>query len=118
MWGIQPWDNDRAADWFALLLNTTTLPTLVRPTLQLAQTDALDAEHIPLLRAAAYCLLQFGHVYVWPVEDLTSDLALAIRALQLVAQDEAYCYSEEVRSVVEAERHSLQVRLDSLVSRL
>ncbi|MCB2377399.1 DUF4259 domain-containing protein [Hymenobacter sp. BT635] len=114
MWGIQPWDNDRAADWFANLLDKSALPDRVRATLEVAETAEPDEENAPLLRAAAYCLVQFGHVYVWPVKHLTADLARAIKALQIVEEDDEYCYSEEIRAAVANERQTLQLRLDSL----
>lgn len=116
MWGMQPWDNDRAADWFAGLLNPAFLAH-VQTALRLVESDSIDEEDIPVLRAAAYCLLHFGYVYVWPAEDLKTDLTRAIQALRLVEQDEEYCYNKEIREAVKAECYTLQMRLDALTSR-
>ena len=113
MWGEQPWDNDQAADWFAGLMEKTSLPEKVRTTLRLAD-KGLDEETTPLLRAAAWCVIQFGRVYVWPVNELEFDLQLAIRALDVVLQDEEYCYSEEVTAKIKEEQTALQERLDRI----
>jgi hypothetical protein len=114
MWGNKPWDNDRAADWFAKLMENTKLPAEVRQTLQLSSEENYDEENTPLLRAAIYCILQFGHVYVWPVNDLENDLKLAIEAAGKVLEDEEYCYSEEVTDMVRQELEELKKRLNKI----
>lgn len=87
MWDDQPWDNDRAADWFARLIGDAGFAASVRQTLQ----QVLDADYIDdeqyLLRAACYCLIQFGHVYVWPIDSLDSDLRLGMAAIKRVQQE-------------------------------
>lgn len=113
MWGKEPWDNDQAADWFAGLMEKTSLPDKVRTTLRLAE-KGLDEETTPLLRAAAWCVLQFARVYVWPVNDLETDLRMAIHALNVVLQDEEYCYGEEIMTKIKEEQALLQERLDHI----
>lgn len=111
MWDAKPWDNDTAADWFGKLMDDTALPEKVRNTLQLANAEEPDEENTPVLRAAAYVLLRFGFVYVWPINNLQDDLKRAIRALELVLADEEYCYNETVTAQVTSERNELQERL-------
>ena len=53
-------------------------------------------------------------MYVWPVNDLETDLRLAVRALELVLQDEEYCDSEVVTAKVKEEQTALQERLDRI----
>lgn len=115
MWGKESWDNDQAADWFAGLMEKTSLPDKVRITLRLAE-KGLDEETIPLLRAAAWCVLQFGRVYIWPVNDLEADLRLAVRALDVVLQGEEYCYGEEIIVKVKEEQAVLKERLDRIIA--
>lgn len=88
MWGNAPWDNDRAADWFARLMESTRLPDHVRATLRLCEQDDPGGENIPLLRAAIYCVLQFCRPYVWPIDQLDADLELAARAARRLLADE------------------------------
>jgi hypothetical protein len=113
MWGKEPWDNDQAADWFAGLMEKSSLPHIVRTTLRLAE-KGLDEETTSLLRAAAWCVLQFARVYVWPVNELETDLQLAIRALDVVLQDEEYCYGEEIVAKIKEEQAVLLERLDHI----
>jgi nucleotide-binding universal stress UspA family protein len=114
MWDSKPWDNDAAADWFAALMEQTNMPALVRKTLLLVNVDDYSGEQTPELRAAAYCMLKFGHVYVWPGDDLAADLQLAIYALKKVLLDDDYCYSSEVADDVEHEIEELEERLKKL----
>ncbi len=114
MWDSKPWDNDAAADWFASLMEQTNMPALVRKTLLLINVDDHSGEHTPELRAAVYCVLKFGYVYVWPVDELATDLQLAIFALKKVLLDDDYCYSSEISDDIEHEIEELQERLNRL----
>ncbi|SFF06442.1 hypothetical protein SAMN05518672_11531 [Chitinophaga sp. CF118] len=116
MWGERPWDNDQAADWLGGLMEKTSLPDKVRHTLRLANKGP-DEETTPLLRAAAWCLIQLGHIYVWPVSELEDDLKLAIHALELVLQDEEYCYNEAIITKIKEEQKTLQERLDLICNK-
>jgi hypothetical protein len=114
MWGNNPWDNDAAADWFGQLMKQTGFVNQVRYTLTLADLNKENEEITPLLRAAAYCLVQFGHVYVWPVDFLESDLKLGIRALDIVLRDDSYCYSEEIKTKIMEELKQLEARFNQI----
>lgn len=110
MWGNKPWDNDRAADWFANLMRCTHFPDQIRETLLLCEREGACGEDTAALRAAVYCVLQFCHVYVWPIEYLDSDLGLAIKATHKILSDESYCYSEKITAEIKAELEELELR--------
>jgi hypothetical protein len=113
MWGYQPWDNDRAADWFARIVADSKLADNVRETLEKAiALDYLDDE-VYRIRAACYCLLKFGYVYVWPVNQLKGDLQLAIRSIDRVLQENEEEY-EQLKDLFLAEKQELQIRLSLL----
>ncbi|NNF00938.1 MAG: hypothetical protein HKN25_18120 [Pyrinomonadaceae bacterium] len=114
MWGNEPWDNDAAADWFGKLLDKTDLPKHVRKTLLLSKEDDPYGENTAELRAAAYCVLQLGRVYIWPIASLKEDLQIAINALEMVLSNEDYCYSTEIKDQIGAEKRELTSRLDRL----
>lgn len=110
MWGSKPWDNDRAADWFAKLMKDTDLPLQVRSALLLCQKEDPYGENTAKLRAAVFCMLQFGHVYIWPIEELKKDLQLAIHATEKVLLDEEYCFDEEITDEIKVELEELKSR--------
>ncbi|MDG1331776.1 MAG: DUF4259 domain-containing protein [Crocinitomicaceae bacterium] len=109
MWGSKPWDNDKAADWFSKLMETTDLPAEVRSVLK-----SRNEEKSEVLRAAVFCVLQFGRVYVWPINDLNKDLQHAIAALEKILEDEDYCYSQKVISEINEELSELKRRISPL----
>lgn len=111
MWDKKPWDNDRAADWFGKLMDKTEFPTRVREALMLCEKEDPYGDNTPILRAAVYCVLQFCSVYVWPINNLDRDLALAIKATSMILTDEEYCYSEEIVSEIKEELRELKERL-------
>lgn len=111
MWGYEPWDNDRAADWFAETIGDAGLASRVRTTLQnVIALDYIDDEST-IVRAACYCLLKFGHVYVWPVNDLKDDLQLGITALEKVLVEEE---NEKIKSLINLEMNELRARLTTI----
>lgn len=110
MWGNKPWDNDRAADWFANLMHITSFPEQIRSTLLLCEQEDAYGENSELLRAAVYCALQFCRPYVWPIEHLDSDLDLAIKATHKILSDESYCYSEKITAEIQEELKELEFR--------
>jgi hypothetical protein len=114
MWGIKPWDNDRAADWFAQLMENTDFPSQVRTTLLLHHEEDVYGENTAKLRAAVFCMLQFGRVYVWPINELKNDLELAIHATEKILLDEEYCYSEEITDQIKSELEELKSRYSKL----
>lgn len=110
MWGDKPWDNDAAADWFANLMHNTNFPEQIRMTLLLCEQGDAVGEDTAVLRAAVYCILQFCHVYVWPVDQIDKDLNLAIKAIHKILSDENYCYSEKIVAEIKAELKELESR--------
>lgn len=111
MWGDQPWDNDRAADWYGTMMKKTGLAAHVRKTL----SEELHKDSADVLRAAAFCLVQFGRIYIWPTEELKDDLKLGIAALKQVLEDDEYCYSMEITVDVRAELAQLEERLNTYI---
>lgn len=57
-WGVQPWDNDGAADWFVDFFGDLDIEALRAA---FKHYDAWDE-----IRAACYVLQTLGRVYVWP----------------------------------------------------
>jgi hypothetical protein len=111
MWGDQPWDNDRAADWYGVMMKKTGVPAYVRKTL----SEELNKDSSEVLRAAAFCVVQFGRIYVWPTDELRDDLKLAIAALQQVLNDDDYCHSIEITIEVRAELAQLEEQLKTIL---
>jgi hypothetical protein len=114
MWGPKPWENDRAADWFAGAIEDSGIALHVRATLRkvLGVEDWDDESQTA--RAASYVLVQLARVYMWPIDSLKDDLSLGITALERVLLDEEYIYSEEIKNEVLAELNELKVRQDRL----
>ena len=81
--GKLPWDNDGAADWFAVLFEKTKLARQVEGTLRLPVEDSHEE-----IRAAASVLLFLGRNYIWPVNDLDRHLTLAADRLEEVTRYE------------------------------
>lgn len=93
-WATAAWENDGAADWFGDMFDATGLANYVRETLQ---RDV--EEHDEEVRAAAFMLVALGRVYIWPIDDLDNDLALAISKLEEIKALENY---QEVPDFVKA----------------
>jgi hypothetical protein len=93
-WATAAWDNDGAADWFGDMFDATSLANYVRETLQ-RDVEEYDEE----VRAAAYMVVALGRVYIWPIDDLDNDLALAIAKLEEIKALENY---QEVPDFVKA----------------
>jgi len=111
MWDSKPWDNDRASDWFAKLMEQTDFPLKIRNTLLLYKEEDPHGNNTPLLRAAVFCTLQFCRVYVWPINDLDNDLQLAVNATKKILQDQEYCYSDEIIKEINEELNELNKRM-------
>ena len=81
-WGVEPWDNDDAADFFGDLWDDT--PIVDRVLAGLASGGS------SVVVGAAWLLVSIGRVYVWPVERLDESLESAVAALDviLVGEDE------------------------------
>ena len=105
-WGNQPWDNDRAADWFGDLFERTQLAPIVEKTLLLDPADFPDE-----IRAAACALVFWGRVYVWPVKELQRHLALAADQLEAVSRLEEITESLKLAKQIQSEVQELRSRL-------
>lgn len=110
MWGSKPWENDRAADWFAAAIEDSGIALRVRTTLRkvLGVKDWDDESQTA--RAACYVLVHLARVYMWPIDSLKDDLGLGITALQRVLLDTEYIYANEIRDEVVVELNELKVR--------
>jgi hypothetical protein len=105
-WGTTAWDNDGAADWFGDMFDTTGLAKYVRETLQ---RDV--EEYHEDVRAAAYLVISLGRVYIWPIDELDNDLALAIAKLEAIKALEIYQEVPEFVTAIDEEIALLKSRL-------
>jgi Domain of unknown function (DUF4259) len=78
-WGVAPWDNDSAADWFGDLFDEIPLAARVEEIL-----NADPEEYAEEIRAAAALLIMLGRTYMWPVDDMDRHLELAIAQMEKV----------------------------------
>lgn len=112
MWGYQPWDNDRAADWFSKAISDSGFAENVRQTLKKGLTLEYLDDEIYSIRAACYCLLKLGYIYIWPAEHLKNDLILAIESLRkILTEDEI---DEQMSILIQEEISELESRLFDL----
>lgn len=101
-WGIEPWDNDGAADWFDDLFDKTGLARHIEAGLNLEIEDYHEE-----VRAAAYLVRKLARGYIWPADDIERIRALAADRLQeilnrkLIEEPE---FNEAIASEVEALR--------------
>lgn len=103
-WGIAPWDNDSAADWFGDLFDEIPLAAKVEETL-----NADPKEYAEEIRAAAALLIMLGRTYMWPVDDMDRHLELAIAQMEKVQA--TYEDEPEFASAVAEEITVLKSRL-------
>jgi hypothetical protein len=106
-WGSGPFDNDDAADWFGGLFEKTKLAARVEKALN---TKDLEDEY-GIVRAAAFVVVQLGHNFVWPVDDLDRHLQLAIDKLEEVKGLEEVSEDPEFVAGIEADIATLKARL-------
>jgi hypothetical protein len=76
-WGVEPWDNDEAADWFSEVFKGIDIDTKIEKAL------CYDYDNYDQVRAAAYLLQVLGVSYVWP-GDLNRLSGHVQRALELL----------------------------------
>ena len=105
-WDSKPWDNDSAADWFGDLFDEIALREKVVKTLQLDVKEYYDE-----IRAAAWVLIHLGRTYVWPIDQIDSDLKLAIERLEKVRNtpeiQETHSVVKEIDNEIAVLRHRL-----------
>jgi hypothetical protein len=61
-WGLRPWENDEAADWFHIFWKKSDISVLVH---EINNFDEKQ-ERYESFRAASYILQTFGNPYMWP----------------------------------------------------
>jgi hypothetical protein len=105
-WGVAPWDNDTAADWFGEVFDELPLARKVEEALELDGEE--DHEQI---RAAAAVLIMLGRTYIWPVEDLERHLKLAIARLKEIRPLYEATGGEEWAEAIDGEIAVLEARL-------
>jgi len=84
-WGVKPYENDSAADWFGDLWDQFPIPSKVEETLKLDLEDSHEE-----IRAAAHMLIQLGETYIWPVDSIDRHCDLAVQRLEEVKAMEIY----------------------------
>jgi len=107
-WGIEPWESDLAADWFAKMFEETKLDDFIEKTLCL---DSLD--YYEEIRAAAAVLVGLGRKGIWPTEKLDQHLKLAIAKLEEILGNDSCPVNEskEIVAAITKEIECLKARL-------
>jgi hypothetical protein len=105
MWAFNPWDNDQAADWYGVLMETTKFREAWLRGIHASPVDAPD-----VVRAAAALFVMLGRVYVWPIETFNEDLEHSISALERVAECEDYSEFPELLHAIAMEIAELKTR--------
>lgn len=105
VWGIEPWDNDTAADWYSSFFTGIDVEDRI--------IGGLEDENPDRSRAAAYLLSVLGRPYVWPGDParLGQLLDRAIGRMESLAADTEYLAGYE-----DGER--LLISIANLVSEL
>ena len=106
-WGVAPWDDDTAADWFGDLMDSTGLAKKVEEALQ----QDVDEETAVEIRAAASIVVMMGRIYIWPIDEYNKHLELAATKLEKIL--EVYPFDEHagLRDQVTNEIKILRSRL-------
>jgi len=98
-WGVKPYENDCAADWFGHLWDELPLPLKVEETLKL---DARDNHEE--IRAAAHLLVQLGETFIWPVDSIDRHCDLAATRLEEIKTRKEYTsdsFQEQLKHEIE-----------------
>lgn len=102
-WGIEPWANDGAADWFGDMFDETGLAERVEKALNLEVEDYYEE-----IRAAAYLVRLLARTYIWPVDDIDRHRALAANRLQAVLDSGVFDGEGEFELAVRGEIQELR----------
>lgn len=84
-WGIEPWANDDAADWYAGFWTAEDKPGYITSAILTAEPEDDEGE-LETVRAASHLLAALGRVYIWPIERIDEARAAVDRAIQLLTQ--------------------------------
>jgi hypothetical protein len=104
-WGVKPYENDSAADWFGDLWDEFPVPSKVEETLKLDLEDNHEE-----IRAAAHILIQLGHTYIWPIGSKDRHCDLAARRLEEIKATEIYS-GDDFQSELQKEIEILRSRI-------
>jgi hypothetical protein len=77
-WGIEPWDNDLAADWFYDFFKGVKANARIKKAFK-------DRNDLPVIRGACFILGALGRVYVWP-DDLDELKQLLEQGIELLSR--------------------------------
>jgi hypothetical protein len=88
-WGVDPWDNDDAADWFKAFFRGGEFDDRIQRAFQ-------HSQDYDSMRAASYILQVLGRAYVWPgqVSKLRSHFELAIASLNAMLDPDHAAHQE------------------------
>ena len=104
-WGVKPYENDSAADWFGDLWDEFPIPSKVEETLKSDLEDCHEE-----LRAAAHMLVQLGQTYIWPVHSIDRHCDLAAQRLEHMKAMEIYS-GDDFQSELQKEIKILRSRI-------
>ena len=112
-WGVQPWGNDTAADWFDNFMETTKIRESVLATIE--QDVEVDfADSLQEIRAATYVFTALGRLYIWPVEHYDDDLKKIIGKAKEAREKTTEFQTEEISALMDEEIAELESRLRRL----
>lgn len=94
MWGIEPWANDRAADWYDQTFEVTGLAQQVEQTLNLNL-----AEYVDEVRAAAHIVCLLGNKYMWPSDSRERCIRLALSRLRQILGEQLFKNPDIVKTI-------------------
>jgi hypothetical protein len=103
-WGVKPYQNDSAADWFGYLWDECPVPSKVEETLKLDLDDCHEE-----IRAAAHVLIQLGETFIWPIDSLDRQCDLAAKRLEEIKAMEIYS-GDDFQSEIQKEIEILRSR--------
>lgn len=112
-WGVKPWENDVAADWFMNMMETTGLAEYVEKTISQELDDDDPGATADEIRAAVSVLVLLGHIHVWPVDDWENHLILAISRLEeIFPRDFNGGAEEQIRAEITVLKARLERKTD------
>jgi len=103
MWGIEPWDNDAAADLIGDLMDESSLRDIWAAKL----AGAIEEDEPEEIRACVWIFLQFGRTYVWPIDYIDEDLEVAITASEKLVNDPDLVDIEGMKEKLQGELKTL-----------
>jgi hypothetical protein len=106
-WGIEPYENDCAADWFGEFFDKFNILPFIEETLKKKPEYYFEE-----IRVAAYIIIKLGHNYVWPVDDINRFTILAVERLEAIKKVDEILESREITDKINKEIAILKSRLD------